>query len=323
MNQGELKQKKFWFLFWAMVECLIFLFTEHIIHLFEKINTIKTFIENNKDVIEIVLKLVQVFGFFIICKIIYELNQMLAEPIIKISDEYPEYIEQNKRVREKLEELDISSEIGVIKEVQEPTIWEFSNKVIGWNPNWSIELSTNHPNSKKLREIHTSRIEANIVKEIEYIFFENYKIDNNNYECFGIDYFLKALKKIDEEYQLTHAHNKNTIRKGVSKYKIWIVPESIHTNKQLPYYDELKTFKNFIFICGHKPTTDNNMIIFINKKGFVVSNYHKYFIEIFGDNQIYSDLNGHFTHVTQLLSQNNFPSKKIEYDYATNAFKVA
>lgn len=323
MNQAKLKQKKFWFLFWAMIECLIFLFTEHIIHLFEKINNIKPFLESNKDLIKVILNVIQVLGFFVICKIIYELNEMLAEPIIRISDDYPEYIEQNKKVREKLDELDASSEIGIIKEVQEPTIWEFSNKVIGWNPNWSIELSNTHPNSKKLREIHAQRIEANIVTEIEYIFFEDYKIDNHNFECFGLDFFLQALKKIDDEYQQSHARNKNTIRKNVSKYKIWIVPKNIHTDKSLPYYDDLKTFKNFVFICGHKPTTDNNMIIFINKKGFIVSNHHKYFIEIFGNNEIYSDLNRHFTHVTQILTTYNFPSKKIVYDDRVSAFKVA
>ena len=54
--------------------------------------------------------------------------------------------------------------VGVVKKIVASNIWKFKHKVIGWNPNWSIEINTGNELNGALLDIHLERLKSKDVK---------------------------------------------------------------------------------------------------------------------------------------------------------------
>ena len=238
------------------------------------------------------------------------------------------YFVKVRQMQDALVQLNAKSPIGLVKKIEEPDIWEFTNKIFGWNPNWSIELSDTNHSTKKLREIHKERIASNLVTKIEYIFFEDYKIDDASQECFGSQDFLEFLNTLKDEYcqndDCINNTSFNKMKTGISKYEIWVIPKAVYTAPQHPCFNYLNKYINFIFLYGHRENASNNMLIFVNAKGFVVNGCHNYYIEIFHGNQIYSDFTNHFNNTTRELRKptSGISPKKVVFSDSSRKFEL-
>jgi hypothetical protein len=235
------------------------------------------------------------------------------------------YSSQTEQIQNALEQLNVRSPVGIVKKIEESNIFEFTTDYIyGWNPNWSIELADSNL-AKSLREIHRQRITSNSVKKIEYIFFENYKIDNTSDQRFGSKDFLYFLERIKGECCLNGSCQNNqafvALKNGMSKYIIWIVEENIYAEDN-PCFNDLNKYINFIFLSGTKLNSNANMLIFVNTNGFIVNGQHKYYIELFDGNQIYSDFSTHFANTTRKLKANSINPKKVIFNESADKFEL-
>jgi hypothetical protein len=214
-------------------------------------------------------------------------------------------------LREYMEARTPEKHLGLLKEVTEPTVWEFTRHIVGWNPNWSIELSEMHPLYEAIRKTQTERIKNSEIGCIEYIFLEDYEVETGNLGMFGSNYFLKFLEDINKEERISE---------HVNKYRLWIVPKEQWDRTDTNLGKFIARFRNFIFIAG-KRDGRNYIVLFVNKPGFYGNDFHKYYVEIFDKNEVYAELLSHFQQIKKLLELQGIRGCGVKYNEKNGKFE--
>ena len=238
-------------------------------------------------------------------------TEIYASKIETLRDMIEKYATINQQLKELLDE----KSVGIVKKIEQPKIWEFEGKILGWNPNWACELKeTSKEVYEGLRRIHYRRITSPEVEIIEYIFLEGYDWPTGEDLRFGKDCFLNFLN--DFLSQLPNANGKTHFIKNVGeKYKIWIVPENkwINNKEDKELHDIIAPFKNFIFIEGSKFNLQN-LVLFHQSRGFINNGSHDYYMELFGGNKITQELVNLFEKVKSALKNRNIKPLRIVFN---------
>lgn len=245
----------------------------------------------------------------------YELFQHIiraenyASKIETLKEEIAKYANINQQLKALLDK----ESVGIVKKIEQPTIWKLEEDILGWNPNWACELK---PTAIRvydgLRDIHYERIMNSKVKKIEYVILDGYDGPVGEDLRFGKDCFLEFLK--DYCSQISDEDNKNSFISNVGKkYKIWIVPENLWNNKEEELFNVIAPFKDFIFIRGTKFSL-SNLILFHQSRGFINNGSHDYYIELFGDNEITQALVNLFEKVKSALKNRNIKPLRIVFN---------
>lgn len=249
---------------------------------------------------------------------ITELGNESKKLVTELLEGYNSHDGTLAKLRQFMEVKSPEKYLGLLKEANEPTLWELDNYIIGWNPNWSIELSNLNKLGDRLREIQIARLKSSSIKTIEYIFLEGYEIENKNGR-FGSESFLRFLERINE---IASETDPKGITEYIGKYRIWKIPNKDWKDVKTPLSILIERFKNYIFIGGAKPKEDrNSMVFFINKPGFYVTDFHKYYIEVFDQNEIYDSLMQHFENIKKELENVRMKSCGVMYDTTKKEFK--
>lgn len=282
------------------------------------------------DKTEAIHNLVVGFHAFLWLIIIYGVIHIMIEFI----HHYGEIIAEEKQIVDSFQNLPLlvdefrgeiketypTQHVGVVKKITASNIWDFQGKVIGWNPNWSIEINSTHELHGELLDIHLKRLKSKDVQTIQYIFVDGYAINKSNSEKFGWNNFLQFLTQLNS-WAIKKGH-KNGITRDIKKYKILVIPKDRWSDEASEIGKEVNYYKNFIFIGGIREKGKSSLILFINKKGFLIEGKHEYYIEIFNDNQIYSSLTSSFDYVGDLAYQLKEYYTTVEYNSTTKKFSL-
>lgn len=222
-----------------------------------------------------------------------------------------------------MSQYDISKVHGVVKKISDPKIWNLTGEIIGWNPNWSIEMSKTKL-SYELNLIHNERITSNFVDSIEYFFLEEYVIDPFNNSKFGSNCFLDFLNQL--LVSVNGNNKRNFVDQAIKKYQLWKIPrDKWESDDQMKSF--LSAYKDSILIGG-KNHLHSNFVMFQNKKPFLNDGNHEYYFEIFGfdskgtDTRIVTHINAFFRDLKAMIKSKNIASAVLSYDEANNAFRL-
>lgn len=212
--------------------------------------------------------------------------------------------------------------VGVIKEIEESSIWEMEGEIWGWNPNWALELGNLPGNkiTKGLIEVHQRRITEDKVKKIKYFLLDGYMLRNMNGSLDSSDP-LKFSKESFIAFLNKHMNVNAAFRKRVEdKYEIWEIPkerwQKVNSSSNGLIHGHVKPLKDFILIAGTK-NNSNVGRIFLNHHLFYNGSGHSHYVELHKESPILNGFINNITSMEKFCSQEGIKPKKIKRDSNT------
>lgn len=224
-----------------------------------------------------------------------------------------------------INQYEFSKAHGIIKKISDPTIWELTGEIVGWNPNWAIEMSSTQL-SHQLNVIHNERITSNFVESIEYFFLEDYKIDEFNNAKFGSECFIEFLNKLLSSISGKQEQN-YFIQQAIKKYHLWKIERS-HWDSDNELAKFIGSYKDSILIGGKKHS-HFNFVMFQNMRPFLTGGSHEYYFEIFGfdprgiDTRIVTQITSFFRDLKTINKTKNVNRAILAFDENNRTFIIS
>lgn len=199
--------------------------------------------------------------------------------------------------------------IGIFKKITTPSIWEFEEKIWGWNPNWSLENKANDTCIKEgLKRVHLKRIIDTSLQEINYVFLEDYKLLDENGNDKGMQFSVASFL----EYLTQIAGTINYRNKVKSKYRIWVIPSRLWM-KHGELHQKIKRYRDFIVIKGMKEGKEV-ALMFMNFHWCCNAIGHQYFLEITDTTEVVTNFSSFMADIQHLLEEFGVRAKQISFD---------
>lgn len=308
MNESELHKKSFMKKLWSFLVSIIIsaiCFSISFIDTFRQLIGIDTFLNTHK----IDSRLIFLLG--LVLPVIERLWILTTEQN-ETNRKLKQQIEKTDEVHTLIKDL---SPIGIFKEITNPIIWEFEDKIWGWNPNWSLENKAEDRHIKDgLKKIHLNRITNSFLTEVNYFFLEGYQLLDENGNDKGMQFskddFLRYLTDIAKEKKY-----RDDIK---TKYKIWVIPENFWKKGGL-LHKKIKRYRDFIVIKGIK--NDKEVaLLFMNFHWCCNAIGHKYFLEITDTTEVVTNFSSFLKDIVASLETNQISHKAIEYSKTSQKY---
>jgi hypothetical protein len=205
---------------------------------------------------------------------------------------------------------------GFLVHIDKASLWRFQGTIVGWNPNWALELKV-HPDNvfaQQLAEVHRDRLRHPEVRSIEYIFLEGYDPDGDDGLKFGLHWFLEFLtQKFSKERSLIF-----------ERYRIWEISENLWkgcreetgANRQL--FDAIKPFLGVIVIAGTRNGRDH-AVMFFNMPQFTDVEGHTRCLEINDDE---FEFFASWQDIRDKMEQCKIPEQKVQWNKKAKKFEL-
>ncbi len=242
---------------------------------------------------------------------------VLAMLSLLIGFSFTLYQMENK-IHERFDELQRQAgSKGFLVHVDDASLWHFHGTIVGWNPNWALELNT-HPDNEfalQLQEVHKNRLESSEVHSIEYIFLKNYDPTGDGTLKFGAMAFLEFLNGAFSGEMWKEQRKRKGLH--VERYSIWEIDEDIWRGCDEPMdaerkllFDALKPFLNVIVIAGARNRRDH-AVLFFNMPQFIDASGHTHCLEIPDDKfEFYAS----WHNIRDNLSKCNIQEQSVAWD---------
>lgn len=308
MNESELHKKSFFKEWWSFLVSIIILaicFLISFIDAFRQSIGIHEWLSANK----IDSRLFFLFGLVLP---VIERLLILAIKQNETNRKLKQHIEKTDEVHTLIKNL---SPIGIFKEITNPVIWEFEEKIWGWNPNWSLEnKGDDHRIKDGLKKIHLNRITNPSLTEVNYFFLEGYQLFDENGSDKGMQF-----SKDDFLRYLTDIANQKKYRSQIeSKYKIWVIPKNFWI-KNGSLHIKIKRYRDFIVIKGMKNGKEV-ALLFMNFHWCCNAIGHKYFLEITDTTEVVTNFSSFLKDIETSLKAVDISHKVIKYNKTTKTY---